>query len=88
MQDFTDKVGVISGGVNGIGFDIAKALAAEKCHVVIADLDQEACDAAAAEIAAMGVSAIGRKCDVTQETDIKALADAAWAEFGHVDLLF
>jgi NAD(P)-dependent dehydrogenase (short-subunit alcohol dehydrogenase family) len=88
MQDFTDKVAVISGGVNGIGFDIAKALAAEKCHVVIADLDQESCDAAAAEIAAMGVSAIGRKCDVTQETDIKALADAAWAEFGHVDLLF
>ena len=88
MQDFTDKVAVISGGVNGIGFDIAKALAREKCHVVIADLDQEACDAAAADIAALGVTTLGHKCDVTQQADIVALADAAWAKFGRVDILF
>ena len=44
MKDFTDKVAVISGGANGIGLDIGKCLAAEKCHVVIADIDQAACD--------------------------------------------
>lgn len=88
MRNFNDKVAVITGAVNGIGFDLAKALADEKCHVVISDLDQAACDAAAAQIRDRGVSAIGQKCDVTKPDDIAALADAAWAEFGHVDLLF
>lgn len=88
MQDFTDKVAVITGGANGIGRDIAKALAAEKCHVVVADLDQAACDDVVAQLRDMGVRALGHKCDVTQAEEIEALADAAWAEFGHVDLLF
>ena len=88
MQDFKDKVAVISGGANGIGLDIGKALAREGAHVVIADIEQAACDAAAAEIAALGVTAIGHKCDVTVPEDIGALADAAWAKFGRVDLLF
>jgi NAD(P)-dependent dehydrogenase (short-subunit alcohol dehydrogenase family) len=92
MQDFKDKVAVVTGGANGIGFDIAKALAREGAHVVIADLDQAACDQAAADITAQadaaGATAIGHKCDVTLQGDITALADAAWDKFGHVDLLF
>lgn len=88
MQDFTDKVAVITGGANGIGLDIAKALTDEGAHVVIADLEQSDCDAAAAEITALGGTAMAHKCDVTQESEIAGLADAAWDRFGHVDLLF
>ena len=88
MQNFTDKVAVITGGVNGIGRDIARALAAEKAHLVISDLDQAACDKVAAELRDNGVNAIGKACDVTKPEAIEALADASWAEFGQVDLLF
>ncbi len=88
MQDFTDKVAVITGGANGIGFDIAKALTTEGAHVVIADLAQSECDAAADQIASQGGTAMAHKCDVTQESEIADLADAAWERFGHVDLLF
>ena len=90
MQSFEGKVAVISGGANGIGLDIGKQLAAEKCHVVIADIDQAACDEAAALIAALGhdVQTLGLACDVTDKSQITELADRAWAAFGHVDLLF
>ena len=90
MKNFTDKVAVISGGANGIGLDIGKCLAAEKCHVVIADIDQAACGAAASAISALGhgVEVVGMACDVTDKDQITALADKAWAHFGHVDILF
>ena len=48
-------------------------------------------DAAAAdEIRALnhGVDVVGMACDVTDMTQITALADKAWAHFGHVDILF
>jgi NAD(P)-dependent dehydrogenase (short-subunit alcohol dehydrogenase family) len=88
MHDFKDKVAVITGGANGIGRDIAHALAREGCHVVVADLDPTACDAVAANLRETGVKAMGHKCDVTKPDDIEALADAAWDAFGRVDLLF
>jgi NAD(P)-dependent dehydrogenase (short-subunit alcohol dehydrogenase family) len=88
MKSFTDKVAVITGGVNGIGLDIARQLADEKCHLVIADLDQAACDKVAEELATSGISALGQKCDVTKPDEIEALAELAWGHFGHVDLLF
>lgn len=88
MHDFKDKVAVITGGANGIGRDIGRALANEGGHIVVSDLQQADCDAVAADLRAMGVKAIGHKCDVTKPQDIEALADAAWAEFGQVDLLF
>lgn len=88
MQDFTDKVAVITGGANGIGRDIGRALAAEKCHVVVSDLDQAACETVAAELRETGVKAMARACDITQEDQIEALANAAWDEFGRVDILF
>ena len=58
MKDFADKVAVISGGANGIGLDIGKCLAAEKCHVVIADIDQAACEQAASTISAFSFSSV------------------------------
>lgn len=90
MQDFKDKVAVVSGGANGIGLDIAKNLAAQGCHVVIADITQEASDAAAETVNALGhaVEAVGMACDVTDMAQIDGLADKAWDRFGQVDMLF
>lgn len=88
MHDFKDKVAVITGAANGIGLELARRLADEKCHLVISDLDQAACDNIAAELRSSGVDAIGQKCDVTQSDEIEALADAAWGHFGHAELLF
>tara|TARA_B110000971_G_C20020304_1_gene505986 strand:- start:1581 stop:2471 length:891 start_codon:yes stop_codon:yes gene_type:complete len=91
MQDFKDKVAVITGAANGIGLDIAKTLIRQGCHVVVSDIHLHDAQARADQLQAMpdaSASAIAIACDVTDVTQITALADAAWAHFGHVDALF
>ncbi len=83
MENFDGKVAVITGGASGIGLAIAEALVSEGARVAIADIK-----GAEQAAAALGDNARGYRCDVTQMSDIEALADAAWSEFGQVDLLF
>ena len=42
-----DKVAIVTGGANGIGYAIARRYVAEGARVVIADIDAEAGEAAA-----------------------------------------
>ena len=91
MQDFKNKVAVITGAANGIGLDIAKTLIRQGCHVVVSDIHQKDAQARAEQLEAMPdakASAIAIACDVTDMAQINALADKAWAHFGHVDALF
>ena len=41
MSQFAGKTAVISGGAEGIGLSIAKALGEQKMNVVLADIDEE-----------------------------------------------
>lgn len=86
MQDFSGKVAVITGGASGLGLAIARAAQARGCHLVIADIREDALAAAAAELGAQG-EVLTVRTDVSQEADIDALADAAVARFGKVNLL-
>ena len=67
-----DKVAVITGAASGIGKEIAITFAREGCKVVIADLDQKAADATAAELDPAGARAIGVAMDVANEEQVNA----------------
>jgi NAD(P)-dependent dehydrogenase (short-subunit alcohol dehydrogenase family) len=82
-----DKVGVVTGGASGIGRGIARALAAEGAHVVVADIEAERAERIAAELRATGVKSLSVRCDVTERASVETLAEQAWAEFGRVDIL-
>jgi rhamnulose-1-phosphate aldolase/alcohol dehydrogenase len=80
------RIALVTGAASGIGKAIATRLAAEGACVVIADLDLEKAQAAAAEIGGTDV-AIGVQANVTSETEVQASIDAALLAFGGLDLV-
>jgi rhamnulose-1-phosphate aldolase len=80
------RVALVTGAASGIGKAIATRLAAEGACVVIADLDLEKAQAAAAELGTSDV-AVGVQADVTDERQVQAAVDAAVLAFGGLDLV-
>ncbi|MDO8577180.1 MAG: SDR family NAD(P)-dependent oxidoreductase [Candidatus Daviesbacteria bacterium] len=87
ILDLSGKVAIVTGGANGIGLGIVYRLAEAGASVVIADLNKEEADKAAAEITAKGFKAKGAGVDVSNEEDVKKLVVEAVADFGAVDIL-
>ncbi|WP_234191818.1 3-hydroxybutyrate dehydrogenase [Pseudacidovorax sp. NFM-22] len=82
-----DKVAYITGSASGIGKEIATLFAQEGARIVIADLNKQAADAAAAELKAAGGQAIGVAVDVTDEQQVDASVEEAVKAFGGIDIL-
>jgi NAD(P)-dependent dehydrogenase (short-subunit alcohol dehydrogenase family) len=87
MRDFSGRTAVVTGAANGIGLEIARALAAEGANLVVADLHGEAAENVAAELRSNGTRAIGVQVDVAKLDDMKRLAALATAEFGNIHVL-
>src|SRR6266481_2450179 len=82
-----DRSAIITGAASGIGKEIAIIFAREGAKVAIADLNQDAADAAANEIIAGGGVAIGVAMDVTNEQAVNDGVAAVIGAFGGVDIL-
>ncbi|WP_313539096.1 bifunctional aldolase/short-chain dehydrogenase [Leifsonia aquatica] len=80
------RIALVTGAASGIGKAIATRLAGEGACVVIADLDLEKAQAAAAEIGSADV-AIGVVANVTDEDAVQTSIDAALLAFGGLDLV-
>ncbi|MEA2593638.1 MAG: 2-dehydro-3-deoxy-L-rhamnonate dehydrogenase [Thermomicrobiales bacterium] len=81
---FEGKTGIVTGSARGIGRAIAERLAREGARVMIADVDEAAAQAAAAEI---GASALAQRLDVTSSASWDAAVGAATAAWGRLDIL-
>ena len=80
-----NRVAIVTGGGQGIGLAVAKALAKDGAAVVIGDIDEQAARTAAEAIRTGGGRAISRRSDVTVAADARALVEAALNEFGRLD---
>ena len=65
-----NKTVLITGSSKGIGFAMAKTLAAEGCDVGICARNADEVNAAVAAIQAMGVKAHGQVVDVTDSIEV------------------
>jgi 3-oxoacyl-[acyl-carrier protein] reductase len=82
------KRALVMGASKGLGRAIADALAAEGAAVAVSGRDQASLDKVAAELKAMGApAAFGIVADVAKGEQMDALADAAVAKLGGVDIL-
>lgn len=82
-----EKVAVITGAAGGIGLGMARAFTEAGMSVVMADIDGDRIEAAAAGLRDAGHDAIGVATDVSKLDDVQALADAAIDTHGRVDVL-
>jgi NAD(P)-dependent dehydrogenase (short-subunit alcohol dehydrogenase family) len=82
-----NKVAVITGGAQGIGRAIALGMAREGAKVVVADLQSEKARSVADEVKILGGDALGFEVNVADESSVKRLAQATFAQFGRVDIL-
>ena len=82
-----DKVAIVTGAASGIGLEIARVYAKEGAKIAIADLKQDAAEAAAKEIKSGGGQAIAVAMDVTNEGQVDAGVEATVKALGGVDVL-
>lgn len=88
MQQFPDKVVLITGGTSGIGRTTALAFAAEGARVVVAGRRAAEGAETVALIEQAGGQARFVPTDVSREEDVIALVAATVAAFGRLDYAF
>ncbi|PPJ25777.1 short-chain dehydrogenase [Nocardia nova] len=81
------KVALVTGGSRGLGRQMVLAFAMAGADVVITSRKVDACEAVAKEVAALGRRALAVGCHVGKWAEIDALVEAAYTEFGRVDVL-
>lgn len=81
------RVAVVTGAASGLGHAIASGLARYGATVVGGDINEAGLEATIQRIRGEGGTAIGVRCDVSDEASVEAMFARADREFGHVDIL-
>ena len=87
LFDFTGKVVLVTGGSRGLGYQMVKAFAERGADVVITSRKKESCEEVAVEVRALGRKALAYGCHIGHWQAVEGLVEAAYAEFGKVDIL-
>ena len=88
MKTFQGRTAVITGAASGFGLETSRIAARLGMNVVMADVQQDALDAAAAEITALGAPVLAYRLDVSKATEVEALGAAVLARFGAPHFVF
>jgi len=86
VMRLTGKVAVVTGAARGIGRATAERLLADGARVVLSDVDAERLHQTASEIGADD-RLLAVRADVSKQSDVVALVDAAVRRFGAIDIM-
>ncbi len=87
MAGVEGRVALVTGGAQGIGAGVARRLAAGGAAVGVLDLQQDAAQQVADEIAKAGGRAIGLGADVSKRDQVEAAVATVAGEFGGLHIL-
>ncbi len=88
MKEFAGRTAVITGAASGFGLETSRIAARRGMNVVMADVQADALDAAAAEIRGLGAPVLAQRVDVSKAEQVDALAAATKARFGAPSFVF
>lgn len=86
-MNLSGKVALVTGAAQGIGREIALALATDGADVAVCDVNLDAAQKTAIEIQSLGRKALAVKADVSSFSDVTAMVDKAAQELGRIDIL-
>jgi NAD(P)-dependent dehydrogenase (short-subunit alcohol dehydrogenase family) len=87
-MELNGKTAVITGGASGIGLATATQFAKSHVNLVLGDIEAGPLDAAVAGLKAQGAKVVGVVGDVSKESDVEKMREAAMQEFGGYHVVF
>jgi len=88
MKTFKGGTAVITGAGSGFGLEPSRLAAKRGMNVVMADVQQDALDRAAADVRALGADVLPVRLDVAHAAEVEALGAATKARFGAPNIVF
>ena len=88
IDNFKGKTAVLTGAGSGFGLECARIGARLGMNLVLVDVQQDALDAAAAEMRAAGAQVLAQRVDVSDGAQMEALGAAVRERFGAPHLVF
>jgi NAD(P)-dependent dehydrogenase (short-subunit alcohol dehydrogenase family) len=88
MHPLSGGVAVITGAASGFGLEASRIAARLGMRVVMADVQADALEAAAAEVRGLGVTVLAHRLDISKAAEVEALGQATLQAFGAPNFLF
>lgn len=85
--DLAGQVALVTGGSRGLGFALARELAAQGARVVICARGGRALEHARERLEAQGAEVLAVRCDVSERAQVEAMVAQALDRFGRIDVL-
>ncbi|MFM7848369.1 MAG: SDR family oxidoreductase [Rubrivivax sp.] len=88
MHPLSGGVAVITGAASGFGLEASRIAARLSMRVVMADVQADALEAAAAEVRGLGATVLPHRLDIAKAAEVEALGQATLQAFGAPNFLF
>jgi len=86
-MSLSGKIALVTGAAQGIGREIALALATDGADVAICDVNIEAAQKTVADIEGKGRKSLALKANVASSVDVQAMIEQVVEKFGRIDIL-